>query len=437
MKRVTRMIVLFLSLVCLSSCGLLEKELPIISDIAELGTVKTDKITDDVTRTVTIIKFKPKEYFQNKTRTYPFSQAEVTIFYKVGKALKPLLHTQFNQQGELKNELLKDVPQGVQTLYFSIKLGNKKMGYITQPNNSPYNFVIPYTITDKTSEINDEFLTSFKQSEKKKLAFRYHSANRALNYYVQVYEDQVASVSLAKKILNNKTDVRFKPIDIVWEYDFEKGRGNGFYRKGYQKAGKPNIVVRNGDNFEDDYLLKEILHEWAHWNMFCLLGDKMAPQGYQKHNTYNDITGVSYKEGWALFQTTRYNNGYHWAKRHDLQVQTLINDDGMPIYGRSTNKTVRGILMDLFDKSNVDETFDITQSFKLDTVTLAKKSQLAEGIMYLAMIESKATTLAEYLTYIETNYVNTANEKKRYQLLLKINGLSDVGEFTLGEIKEN
>lgn len=426
-----------ISLFCLSSCGVFEKELPLISDIKALDSVKPDDITRNTTRNVTILKFKPKEYFRNKTRTYPFSKAEVRISYKLGRDFKQLLKTQFNQQGELKNETLKNVPKGIETLYFSIKLGNKKMGYITKPNNLAYEFIIPYSITDKTSEINAEFLTSFKQSENKKLAFRHHLANRALNYYVQVYEDQLESVTLAKKVLNKQTKVTFKPIDIVWEYNFEKGQGNGFYRKGYQKAGKSNIVVRNGENFEDDYLLKEILHEWAHWNMFCLLGDKMAPEGYQKHDTYNDIAGVSYKEGWALFQTTRYNNGYHWAKRHDLQVQTLINDEGMPIYGRSTNKTVRGVLMDLFDKNNVDETFDITQGFKLDTITLAKKSQLAEGIMYLAMVESQATTLAEYLTYIDKNYVHTANEKKRYQLLLKVNGLSNRGEFSLTETKEN
>ena len=66
--------------------------------------------------------------------------------------------------------------------------------------------------------------------------------------------------------------------------------------------------------------------------------------------------------------------------------------------------------------------------FNNHSYTNKQKEQLSNGLLFLAMFNSKATTLEKLIFYLDKNFVN---DKTSFKNVLKINGLNENGQFTL------
>ncbi|MBO0458485.1 hypothetical protein JZO77_17260 [Enterococcus hulanensis] len=60
------------------------------------------------------------------------------------------------------------------------------------------------------------------------------------------------------------------------------------------------------------------------------------------------------------------------------------------------------------------------------------RMKLSNGLMFITMVKSRATTLAEYIQYMKANGMvkNTA----QFDAILKLNGLDTNGNYTLGPV---
>ncbi|ULG73999.1 hypothetical protein [Macrococcus brunensis] len=76
------------------------------------------------------------------------------------------------------------------------------------------------------------------------------------------------------------------------------------------------------------------------------------------------------------------------------------------LYGKSTNLTVFHVLRDIYDPNNKIESsqdpYDIVNDvFEGKKYSDSEKENLANGLTYIAMRESKATTLEEYIKFMQ------------------------------------
>lgn len=419
----------FIFLILLSRYSIVEKQVRIDLDLTIPQDKKELNPHPDM-RDILIQKLMIKEYQRDKKDFLLFKKCDVEIGYNNNGHFQHLASTCFNQDGYLEGIQLSQIPRRTDYLYLLVTLGNKELGYITNSENYPYTYKIRIPIKAKTIKIKQVFLTSFSLHYNKQVALAQRAALRALNYYVEVVADQKNCVEVAQKVLGDKRKIIFPPINIVFEKEFEKNQGNGFYRKGYKQAQKPNIVIRDKDNFTTTYLKGNIVHEWAHWTMYQAIGqDKMSTGSYESHDSYNSDFGVSYKEGWAQFQTMRYLYQYGLSKKNITWVQTQKTEDGIPLLGLSTNNTVRGVLLDLYGVKNDTTLFEITSPFMSGLINLKKQDQLAEGLLYLAMVDSQASNLTELLVFIRKMYAKSAEQQNKFEKLLTINGLNQDGTF--------
>lgn len=134
---------------------------------------------------------------------------------------------------------------------------------------------------------------------------------------------------------------------------------------------------------------------------------------YDGHYTFCDPR-VSWKEGWAIAQSNLVSTGYWDWQFKSYQFGRKVFDTSPQdhnVVGKSTLSTVNGVLIDIFDKDytykglegvNEEEFYDLasdhsnlTTSF--NTKRAIKDGRLANGLMTIAMINSKATTLEEYM----------------------------------------
>lgn len=422
-------ILCFIFLILLSRYSIIEKQVRIDLDLT-IPQDKKDLNPYPEMRDILIQKLMIKEYQRDKKDYLLFKKCDVEIGYNSNGHFYHLASTCFNQEGCLEDIKLSQIPRRTDYLYLLVTLGNKELGYITNSENYPYTYKVRIPIKAKTIKIKQVFLTSFSLHYNKKVALAQRAALRTLNYYVEVVTDQKKCVKAAQKVLGDKRELSFPPINIVFEKGFEKNKGNGFYRKGYKQAQKPNIVIRDKDNFTNNYLKGNIVHEWAHFMMYQAIGHhKMATGSYLSHDSYNSDFGVSYKEGWAQFQTNRYLYRYKLSPKKIMWVQTEKTEDGLSLLGLSTNNTVRGVLLDLYGAKNDPTLFEITSPFLSGLINLKKQDQLAEGLLYLAMMDSQASNLAELLLFIKTRYVKTLEQQNQFAKLLAINGLNEDGSF--------
>lgn len=243
-----------------------------------------------------------------------------------------------------------------------------------------------------------------------------------------------------------------KPSKIVFE-NSSKEAGLSVYsvsktkndlKKGdhYQLIKLP--IIQNSTNYNSfsDRIKVFVGHEYSHWQMVQAVGaTKMrTPEGYKTHSSYNKNETVSWKEGYALFNANRYPWKFNMNGNLDIKVQNSKKTNPKYgakeiLYGKSTNYTVFNILRDIYDLQNrVEGKYD-QYNIAEDVFGKRKYNQdqlekLSNGLIYITIRDSKAKTLKDYLQYIDKYYVK--NHKQFYNIL-KLNGLTKDGKFTLDE----
>lgn len=233
-------------------------------------------------------------------------------------------------------------------------------------------------------------------------------------------------------------------------------KGGAFFKSnsegiGVIKKGTPYIHVPHPESLsaktraeQKENLNANLSHEWAHWTMYQALGS-LDSDDYSSHSGYNTNVKTSYKEGWALFHANRYPYGYHWNWRLDNSMQTsetidIKNGRLEKCYGKSTNWTLNSVLRDIYDKEAKDKNlkelepedqYDIAKDWKPDVVSGDQeyRKKLSTGLMFIAMVNNKATTLEEYVTYMKENEI--VKDNIRFDILLTLNGLEYNGRFML------
>lgn len=335
-----------------------------------------------------------------------------------------------NDKGEIVDLAFKNIPLTGASLKIRYSLGNMQRGYVQKYNKKPYSFVFTLRLGgENTINYSDEQVRFGKEKVEESFFYNFQAAR--INYYfdqgVNWYSEAVEKVN---QLFPNTAEFEAKPINI----NFEKGQyldeSNAFSRNGHDGSGVPDIVVgdRSDKIFDTDYLMHNVMHEWTHWTMYEAF--EMPSGDYDSHYGTNDDPQISYKEGWALFVGDVFAD-IDSLKADDMLVQK-DNEKGVNrLYGKSTNLTVQHVLYDLYDAGSNDEAFSISERFLDDALSEDEVKQLNFGLLSAVMIESRATTLQEFLTYLEDKYVITRSDKEKFAQVLKINGLSRNGKFSL------
>lgn len=335
-----------------------------------------------------------------------------------------------NNFGEITNLTFKEIPNEVTTLKIRYHLGNNERGFVQKFNKNSYQFV--YTLSLSTNSIDTKGSPKVRfgaQGNEDSYFYNFQAAR--INYYFdEAVREYVENVQMANELLPETSKFELPPIN----FHFEKGqfvdKKNSFYRNGFDGSGTANIVIADKSNrdFNEWYLKHNIIHEWSHWNLTKNVGSFGGT--YINHYTYNEKPAVSYGEGWPLLVGEMYARNYDLSNR-DQQVQTDKVDGVNRLFGKSTNVTVQKVLYDLLDVVSVDEGFSVSKRFLDEEMSELNQKKLNLGIMHTIMVESKATTLQDFLKYLEKNYVKTKKDKAEYAKALEVNGLSRDGAFTL------
>lgn len=365
-------------------------------------------------------------------------------YYRYGK--KILLKTvQSNSNGMIKNITLK-VPKNVNKIYFKHWLCSTKDGEILDKDGNVVNFVsnvnINKTLTNKINKTNT--ITSDN---------KIYSYTNTWNIYQCLIKDQREAINYTINELkkDNKQSFNYfsyKPIKIMLTNSSKNGgvletnsNDKGVLNKNekYILLKLPFVSSKFDTQKQSETLKVYLSHEWAHWYMIQNIGrNKIPGKLYNSHTSYNKDPRVSYKEGWALFQANRFTWKYNMNVKLDTIVQTSHFENSKygnkeKLYGKSTNATVYNVLRDLYDLKNTNERnndkYNISQDvFKNNKYTLSQKEKLSNGLLILAMRESKATTLHELIQYLKKNFIN---DEASFNQMLKTNGLDKDGNFTL------
>jgi len=344
-----------------------------------------------------------------------------------------LLHEgKTNAAGEISNLSFPNIPNEVTTLNIRFYLGNDERGFVQRYNKKPYTFHHARTIPENSIiDVSSSSARFGVTGDTDSYFYNYVAAkiNYIFEQSVQEYSNNVAK---ANDLFPDTKPFELAPINM----NFEKGQmldeNNGFNKNGHLGGGIPDIVIVDKSDrtkFTDPIILKRtVMHEWTHWNWFRYA---YAPSGvYDGQYGYNTNPRVSYKEGWALI------NDEMFARNYDLDwIDSLVQTDKYNgvnrLFGKSTNMTVLLVLYDLIDVISKDEDYSIARRYLDEELSELEQKKLNLGIMHTIMAESKATTLQEFLTYLEKNYVRTKKDKADFAKVLEVNGLSREGAFTL------
>lgn len=354
--------------------------------------------------------------------TIPYSDYDIGYENADGKII--ILHEGITDgNGQIKSVNV-SVPSDVTKLRIHYNLGSKERGYIILPEDGQYGLGTHLTIPD-TNTISFEKDIIFRGAAPGDTGENNHQATMLNKHYSSVYNDQINAVNYARKILPSLPSTTYKPIDVIWHKGYNLDQGCYFQRNGVGVVDRPIIVIGDISKGNMDLHLKEnMAHEWAHWNMYNATG--MPGGAYDTDYTYNVNPQVSYKEGWATYQAERYV--YKFNLKNDTRTQ---NDERL--FGKSTNNTVADTLLDLYDIGENDESFDFSHRYLESNATDYQRDLFNEGLMYLVMIESKATTFEDFSKYVKSNFVPTNYDIANYNSALKVNGLNTNGQFTLDE----
>lgn len=242
-----------------------------------------------------------------------------------------------------------------------------------------------------------------------------------------------------------REDFSFKPIVIQYENGCSLPNSFNISKKdtGLIRNGVPYISINNGDVSTK---LINLVHEWSHWAMYCALNGFNTGGGhYDGHYSICDPR-VSWKEGWAIAQSNLISTAYWNWKYSSYQFGRTVFDTSPQYHkvtGMSTISTVNGVLIDIFDKDytydglegvNEEEFYDIASDHSrfttpFNTDRAIKDGQLANGLLIIAMINSKATTLSEYIQYLKSN--GMIKNIEQFNAMLSINGIDNNGNYTV------
>lgn len=333
-----------------------------------------------------------------------------------------------NSQGEIQEVTLHNIPLEGASLKIGYTLGNEQRGYIQNYNKRPYSFVFNLRMGRENTVHYSNHHVRFGTEKQEETFFYNFQAARINNYFDQAVQYQANAIKLTRQLFPNTARFTIKPINIYFEQGYYLDESNAFSRKGHDSSMISDIVIgdRSDKIFETKKLMHNIMHEWTHWNMYTAF--EMPSGSYESHYSVNSDPKISYKEGWALFA------GEMFADSDRLtETDTLVQEDNEQgvnrLLGQSTNMTVQQVIYDLLDVESVDEDFYISERHIDKELSKKEMKQLNFGIQYTLMMESEATTLQDFLTYIEDKYVMTASDKKKFDKVLKINGLAKDGNF--------
>lgn len=395
---------------------------------------------------VTVDRFLSMIYSRKKEEAIPIRNASVKIFYYDSQGKKHVLRDDLtsNDHGEIESITI-EVPRNISRIYFEYLLSRPEVGNIVNSRGSTYqpvtSFVIPKDrVIDTTLEYCSANSGVGSGSE-----YNYQAIKIWNNYYDMVTETQ-ESVQIALDAfpyLRSTFNYSFKPIPVLYEHNYKRTSGPAFARNatklGEINKDQPFISIPHIEEMnsytraqQDEFYAINLAHEWGHWSMYLAIG-RLVGGAYNGHRGFNDEEELSYKEGWAVFQANRYTYGYDWNWQLDNSVQRAL-DKYKFCYGRSTNWTVNSVFRDIYDRESPrepEDQYDIAKAWmpNIRDADSEYRQKLSTGLMFIAMANSKAKTLAEYIGYLQAN--DFTKDAESFERMLALNGLDSKGRFTL------
>ena len=403
------------------------------------------EVSADETQTITIESYRTQAQSvdtDGKVETVPFSKTDLEIYYYDLDGQKcPLKTLQTDESGYIKNVSL-DVPNSIRRnqLYFRYVLKNNRYGSLINKSGTQYRVITSAFIpvnkvlnVDTTREFTDAAILT--------------SAAKTWELFVATVDEVQKSVDYAEENTSFKMrdDFEFKPIFVQYEKHQQLSNSFNIAQSdiGLVTKGTPYISINDADISSR---LINLAPEWSHWVMYSALNGFNTGGGkYSGYYTYADPR-VSWKEGWALAQSnllsTAYWNwqysGYQFGRK---QFDTSPQEHN--VIGKSTLSTVNGVIIDIFDKDytykglegvNEEEFYDLASDHSkltsaFNTERAINDGRLANGLLTIAMVNSRATLLSDYIQYLKTSgMVKNVNE---FEAMLRLNGLDTNGCFTL------
>ena len=355
----------------------------------------------------------------------PMPNTNFSVSYTYNNKETLLHEGRTNASGEILNLTFPNIPNEVTSLIVRFYLGNDERGFIERYNNRPYTFHHARTIP-ANSIINASSNTArFGVAGDSDTFFYNYQATRLNYFYDQAVQEFTNLIKNTNDLLPETAKFKVEPISM----NFKKGeyldQNNAFFRNGYDNKGVANIVIgdRSDRVYTEQAIKSKVMHEWTHWNSY---------RETQAGIPGTLVNSFGYREGWAYFVGHMFANNYDLSSK-DLLVQNDNYNGVNRYFGKASSVTAEHVLYDLLDVVSKDEDFSISRRFLDTPLPELEKRKINLGLMHTIMVESKATNLQEYLSYMEKKYVLTSSDKKEYRKALEINGLSKDGYYTLNE----
>lgn len=333
-----------------------------------------------------------------------------------------------NEKGEILNLPEIEIPAEVTQLRFRYYLGNESRGYIKRYSGVTYQFVVGQNISSAGLINGYSNFWVGSVTDPDRCFYNFHAAK--LNYYYDESVKEFSSVvAKTNELLPKTVPFNIEPINMYFEKGEYLNENNGFWRNGHKGNKAADITIADNSNrqiFNDQAIKSKVMHEWTHWNSY-----RETQRGQEKETAPAGIRN-SYREGWA------YLVGHMFAQDYDYDSKDSIvqndNRDGVNRYfGRISSMTAEHVLYDLLDATSLDEDFSLSQRYIDDELTEKEKRRINLGLLHTIMVESKATTLQEFLNYMEDKYILSASDMKKFNKVLEVNGLAKDGAYTLDE----
>ncbi|MDT2661974.1 hypothetical protein P7E02_18990 [Enterococcus hulanensis] len=364
-----------------------------------------------------------------KEPSVPMPNTNISVLY-ILNGKETLLHEgKTNEKGEVTGLSFPNIPNEVTSLIVRYYLGNTERGFIQKYNKRPYTFHLNRPIP-ANSVINFSSTSARFGVAGNTDTFFYNYQAAKLNYYYDVAVKEFSDVIVKTNDLFPKTvPFSVEPINM----NFEKGKFvdqyNAFFRYGHDNSKIADIIIgdRSDRVFTDSLVLGTVMHEWTHWNSY-----RETQLSLEKPETTPFQIRNSYREGWAHLVGQMYSRDFNLSNE-DLLVQNDNRNGVNRYFGKPTAMTVKHVLWDLMDITSQDEEFYLTHRYVDDNLTELEMKKLNLGLLHTIMVESKATTLQEFLNYMENKYILTTSDMKKYKKVLEVNGLNRDGSFKFSE----
>lgn len=335
-----------------------------------------------------------------------------------------------NEKGEIVDIPEVDIPVEVTSIRFKYYLGNEKRGYIQKYNQFSYQFIVGQSISKKATVTIDGQSNFWVGSASDPDKYFYNFQAARLNYYYdQAVEEFSALVKNVNTLLPGTAKFEVAPINMNFKQGEYVDDHNYFCRNGHDKKGVADIVIsdRTDRMYSEQAVKSKVMHEWTHWNSYRETQMGMPWTG-------NDKTG--YREGWAYLVGHLFADNYDCSNK-DLLVQNDNKNGENRYFGKANSTTAEHVLYDLVDVLSTDEEFSLSQRFLDEEQDELSQRKLNLGILHTIMVDSKASSLKEFLNYMEDNYILTASDKKKYEKVLEVNGLARDGSYLFDQNKSS